>query len=388
MRAFVLSLLLSSALCAGEIHVPGDFPNVQSTIDAASPGDTILVHLSTTGPLVIDKPLTIVGDPLLSLFDGWPLFGGNCLAGTWQNPVTLAGSGSGTVILVNVVREASGVFDCFQQPAVIVGGGFSELHILDSKIHAPDSGISGSGFGSPAIDVDVPLLLVVNSDVKGGNDDVDACVSPFSTVPVLGHAGIKNPQGAVVVLDSKVEGGNGGFACFTWPDCHVPSTVLGLGVGGTGVVAQDLFTANSTVAGGDGSTLLVDIGGGNLVACNEYPDGADAEVGQLVPLSGFLEGSSIMPIGAPYDLTYAASGPLAALFVALAPSVPYLTAGAGWAFLDPSSLQSLGLVPVGGPHTLTFSIPFEPLLVGLEPAFQLLDVGPGLSRPVTSLILP
>jgi len=50
--ALVLAFSLALVPCAviaspGTIYVPGDYPTIQSAIDAASPGDTILVAAGT-----------------------------------------------------------------------------------------------------------------------------------------------------------------------------------------------------------------------------------------------------------------------------------------------------------------------------------------------------
>jgi hypothetical protein len=377
-----LLFLCSSQPAWSQIYVPGDYPDVQTAINAASAGDTIIVQLPETGPLVIDKALTIVGDPALKLYDGTADF--LCTL-PWPNPVTLAGPGSGSVALVNVNAVAYPVSDCVITPAPVVGTGFDELHIIGSNLHAPASGLSGSGYGAPGVSVDVPLVMVVDSVIVGGRDNVDQCGSLF---PVPGYPGIECPGGSVVVLDSEVHGGDGGLTCILSFDCPPGGSGSGLGPGGPAVVAHSLFAANSTLAGGIGSTLTLHPGGPGAVKCGKDLDGLAAEVSQLVLLPGVLQGSSVMHLGSTWSLTYLATGPLANLFLSLAPSAPFTIAGAGWAFLDPTTTLNLGPVATGVPQTLTFPIPLVPLLVGLEPSFQLLDGGHGLTRPVLSVILP
>ncbi len=46
---------------ADTIHVPWQFANLQDAINFADPGDVILVDGGTHGPIVVDRPLTIVG---------------------------------------------------------------------------------------------------------------------------------------------------------------------------------------------------------------------------------------------------------------------------------------------------------------------------------------
>ena len=228
--------MAAPALGAGEIHVPGDYPSVQDAINAASAGDTIIVQLASTGPLVIDKPLTIVGDPSLKLYSGsYP-----CVSGTWEHPVTLAGPGSGSVALVNVVAVNWPVLGCLFTPAPIVGTGFDELHIVSSNLQAPEAGLTGSGQGTPCIEVDVPTVFVVDSVVIGGNDDDDSapCYGWFPG-SLAGYPGIDNPTGTVIAMDSEVRGGDGGGAigpsgaiCLAAASCPPPP-------GGSGIAGGD-----------------------------------------------------------------------------------------------------------------------------------------------------
>ena len=97
--ACVATLSLTGG-AAAQITVPGDFPDPQSAVDAASPGDVIVIQGGTWTPaqfgskdpaLRIDKAITLVGDPP-------PTFE-PIVSGFGQQPPTilLEGPGSGRV---------------------------------------------------------------------------------------------------------------------------------------------------------------------------------------------------------------------------------------------------------------------------------------------------
>ena len=54
----------------------------------------------------------------------------------------MAGPGSGSVALVNVLALQYPVLDCAHTPAPVIGSGFDELHIVKSKLQSPASVMS------------------------------------------------------------------------------------------------------------------------------------------------------------------------------------------------------------------------------------------------------
>ena len=92
---FLASASLAAILAAGstpaQIEVPGDYATLQAAITAAAPGSTIVVTTPVLqGPIVIDKPLTIIGDPVANLGTEGPCFS------PIPVPIELAGPGGGT----------------------------------------------------------------------------------------------------------------------------------------------------------------------------------------------------------------------------------------------------------------------------------------------------
>ena len=167
-------LLLAVPSIGGEIHVPGDYPTLELAVAAALPGDVILADIPSPvpGPIVIDKPLTIVGAPLMWVND-------NCFSGA--GAFHLAGGGAGRVVIANAKTRSP---DCPQARGIVTGGGFEELHLIQADAEV-FTGFTGYGQAAPAVDVDnVPHVIVEDSSLRGGTDDSDHCTAfAFQSYP-------------------------------------------------------------------------------------------------------------------------------------------------------------------------------------------------------------
>lgn len=87
----VLVALLFGLPSRAQIFVPADQPTLQAAIDAAPAGGTIIVTTPIQQePVIIDRPVNIVGDPVVNVGDV-----GHC--GGARPAITLAGPGSGIV---------------------------------------------------------------------------------------------------------------------------------------------------------------------------------------------------------------------------------------------------------------------------------------------------
>lgn len=383
LRTLALVLLLSPPLVAGgKVVVPRDYPTLEAAVRACNPGDVVLVRTTTPQHgVTVDKPLTIVGDPLAVVYAG-AAFPYPCAdAAAFE----LAGPGYGTLTLSNVEILPAG--DCFDPPAGIEGGGFDELHIHDSRIRAGRAGSGGTGRGAPGIAVDVPFLQIVGSFVSGQNPDAESC---SNRLPDEREAGIDAPASTVLMLDSLVVGGGWGKLCCEY--CFCPPHIGGLGgSGGDGVIAYRLFETNSVQLGGRGSTYVAYPGlepEGGGVPCGKQPDGTGFAVHQHVALANDAYGSGPMRLGRTWDLGWNTPGPAAALLASFDPTPPTLVAGMGWVFSSAATTFLVGVVPAGGPRTLALPIPARPGLVGVPIVLQLFDATSGLTRPVSSVIVP
>lgn len=358
---------------AAEIHVPGDHPTLQAAIDAASPGDVILVSINSD-PVVVDKPLTILGDPVFDIKV-------SCMGSTGIHGFRLAGPGIGRVVIGNVTSTTG---DCFQPGSSIGGGGFEELHVFNATF-IPKPLLSGQARGSSSIKVDVPLILVEGSDIVGGKADADDCYMDGSLYDDVTYA-IEAPASTVTILDSKISGGGPAlfYCCDCCNECSCPPVLPKGGEGGNGVVANDVFVdAASVVTGGTGSTFEVVVPG---LTCAKKPDGLAFIAGAVHQLPGNIDGSGATPLGGTFTLTFDVPGPLAVLFFSTAVGAPALIPGAGYAYLASPVLA--GPVPTGAPQSVAFAVPAVPALLGLEGGFQIFDVTLGLTAPAVGVLGP
>jgi len=362
-----------SSAGGGVLNVPGDYADLQEAIYRALPGDTILVHGGVWGPLTIDKPLTLLGNarPLIQ-GDGTPPY-------DFSPPITLAGPGWGDVVLADL--EIGGTIHGYAYTATssrpgIEGGGFAELHIVDSHVEGPRwVGLTGLGLGVPAIDVHVPFLVIERSFVKGARTDTD---DTFMTMGVDGAPGVLAGD-TVVLLDSTVEGGDSG-------EFRYPSSSCGFGCpggrGGPGILCSTLYHAGSTIRGGAGAIWTTD----SWTPCCQDQGGEPMVVGAEIELANELTGPGEMSVGRSYSLQAQAQGPAAVLFASLGLNPPRLLPSMGQLFLDLGTLVRLGAVST--PGEVAIRVPLDPDLLGLEVAFQLLDPTTGLTRPVVAVAHP
>ena len=268
----VLLGLTAASIEAGQIHVPGDYVVLQDAIDAALPGDVILIDGGSHPPVVIDTPVYLVGyasnRPLLR-----PYLAGEAPPGGQQPPVHLSGPGLEGVTLSGI--DIGGATDggwFFDNVPAITGGGFDELRLLHCDVRAPgwDGATGTEPVARPALDVDVSYLLVEDSTVVGGVAVTDF----FWADPDVpgGGAGIRC-TGDVAVFDSTVRGGPGLDVTFD-DGLFAPDGCDGVtgGRGGPGIVTSGkLYRGRSTIQGGPGADIDLEIQGVTFDLCTLEP---------------------------------------------------------------------------------------------------------------------
>lgn len=381
-RAPFVSLAFLAALGlparAKDLEVPSQYPTIQHALDAAAPYDTIHVQGGVYTPVVVKTPVRIVGHGPVTIRNDVSSFAPQ------PHNVSLAGPGYGTVEIVSLTLAGvtSGFFTA-QQGSRIAGTGFSELHLHECVLAEPTwTGLTGIGFGAPAVAVQVPHVLVSRSAVVGGSTGTDLSVG----LPAFnGPAGIVNANGTVSVFDSVVVGGKGTSA--NYPPGFLPPSLPSptfTGKGGAGVIAREVFHAGSAILGGAGAHLYE-----LFVYKGQQPPGPPIVAPTTVAFPNTLTDAGVPQPGEKWFLTWTGASPVGVLLLTSHPVKPYFVAGLGWSFTDFSDFHLVEAVPSGSlPHTGSLTIPPDPAVVGAEFVAQLWDPQTGLGRPIVRAIVP
>jgi len=299
--SILMAAFLFAAPLQAQVHVPGTYATLQAAIDAVVPGTVIVVHGGTHLSIVINKPLTIIGksSPLISAVS-------KTTPGVLDPSIMLAGTGSGVVTLIGL-RTSGSLQEGYighARPGIL-GSGFDQLRILQCNI-AGSGAISGGGtealYGSHAIEVTIPYVLIEDSIVTGGST-----VHTFVGIPApSGSTGILAPASTVTLLDSQVIGGrvhDNAWNPFYGP-CPMNCGEIQGGAGGAGLVAAEMYQANSSVAGGQGASFYCPPIG---PICMK-PDGVALTVPMVTNLSNDLTGSGLLELGFPFDMSWTSLG--------------------------------------------------------------------------------
>ncbi len=394
----LLLLGLSSPATAGIIVVPADQPTLQAAINAASPGETILIQTSVdqhigVGLLTVDKPLIIIGDPVCNILVDYLHPGG----------VSLQGPGSGELTLVNttigyVHGDSNGA-------PLVFGGGFDTVRLVGCSIRHDNLFPTGAlTLVYPAVDLlAVPLVVIVDSELLGGPAGTDSCQPTGSTFNI-GQPGLQAPQASVFVTNSTISGGRGGTSQTTSAPCDLPSW---RGKGGDGIVAAEAHVWDSTIAGGAGADWYSYHSGvcdfGSLVACGSQPDGQPLVITGATVVGGsrLQQSSAEIDLGSTWSLSWDGSTPglapdlsgcsgscLGYLYMAFAAPAQPLSLGAGYVYLDPGQAFLYGVFPPAASSQLDFQVPLVTSLIGLPLTSQVLLGNGELSGATFGILVP
>lgn len=375
------------------VHVPDDFTDLQDAIDAAAPGDRIVVHGGTYPAITIDKPLTLIGDPAPRIENGGTI---QPAYAEWQAPIRLRGPGSGRVVLCNLVvhgGDLDGSSGTRLTEAAIDGERFDEVLVFDCDVMAGSWLHPTNAGGAAGIQLRlVDFLLVSGSAVRASNNVNTGLTGSCTFGGPNGWSGILSYSSTTtILLDSFVQGGGSDPVCANQacPPQLIGHTWPGAAAGGRAVSTGLLLHANSTMLSGEGALYFIKDARGNLIPCGQAPQlpPVHTTIG-AVELPAGLETTGPPPrVGGTWTMALdpAPKGLLVATReVALA---PVETPPLGWVFVDlaPGPRWFLN-APVEGTGTIAFGS--SEALIGMTLTAQLLDASGQLSRPVMCCLRP
>lgn len=374
----LLTAALTSTAGAQTVHVvgPGGFPQIQPAINAASPGDVVVVQAGTYDAFTLTKDLTLTAAP-------------------------------GAVVDVQTTTIFTNSVTIVQPPgmATVTGLRFRTLlyaaaqtRVLGGTVHFADCAFESSPGFMPAL----PALVVQNANVA-----LQRCVVLGGGVPTTTGGGsgagcnaMTVDSGTVAATDSLFLGGNihwdflghGGHAiAASAADVHLANCiVIGGGndplisyhVPGSGVhveAGSRVWLADCQVVGGDGRT----VGGGaaveNLgttpvvVARSTLLGGPGAPIGPSVigplttgPLLGLSGTTAPITLGAAWTVGYRAAPATPVLVLAserIEPSSSPLVAEPVWLPTNAFVVAAAGVTDASGVVAFAFAVPPTPSLL-------------------------
>lgn len=387
-RCLVLACGLSPLARAAQILVPADQPTLAAALAVAAPHDVIVVRTDVwQANVLITKPVTIVGDPVVKIFI--PDQACQQRAG-----VELAGPGEGNVTIANAYVLPA--FDCYIPPAPIGGSGFSSLFLYEVVIPPPLAGTTGTGKGTEGLRTHgIPFVALERCTVFSAQNNTDSC-SEGGAVQLganVNHAAVDVGQGELLVLDSLLHGGHGGKLCSIHALFGCPGGLATAGgEGASAVKAGALYASNSAITAGTGSTYLAwpgleDFGTPNV--CWVYGSHPAVIAGASTMLgSGFSSSAAPTP-GAAWPVDYSLPSGVSYALFSFGPGAPLAVPGLGTAFVDPATFVPLGMLSAsGGAGSVSYNVPNDATLLGLGVCLQPLHATQGLFRPVAAVVVP
>lgn len=281
----------------------------QGWIDSAVAGSVLRVPAGNWSPIVIDKPLTLIGDDG-AFFESRTAF---------PPVIELAGQGTGKVTLVNL-GVGGNIEGCWANTMAggITGGGFETLEVFECDIAAPEYlcvADSGSA-GGPGISVTIGHVLVVQSNVRASWGRGRFCEQD------RGAAGIDAPSSLVEIYDSTIAGSSFIDPCFDSssvpPTCPDPSLVAL--ASGPGIRAGVLRGEGNVVTGGGATTWRsftqtgVNFWEGEWADCGTGADGGGILASRVFSYAHDLDVTGSPTVGGTLALSWTVPRPLSALY--------------------------------------------------------------------------
>lgn len=368
---FLASLFIACALPAQIFVVDplggGTHTDLQAAINAAPAGAIIQVLGGTYGPLVITRSVTVLGVNTPHLRS--PPFSGS---GQQPPAIRLQGTGSETAVFagLDIGGQCGGLWN-FAGPGV-ASTGFARVAIYDSAVRGHVwTQANGVAWGASAIVADGTTLHVARCVVAASASESGV----FDVWAPSGAAAIAAPSASLVLLHSTVNGGDAGSTRFFFQPSTVPCPCGTAGLGGTGVVAANVFTSGSIVTGGSGSPVLFGVPGPTLpTPWGQQPGGVPFAASTVVTtLPATLAQTAPLRLGAVYSIGFVPSNALSLLLIGNPAPWPVAAAGVQFVAVDLAQPIAIEFVPA---TATSWSLPVPPMpgLLGFELAEQRFDL--------------
>lgn len=249
MSRSLMLLALSASTAQADVLVVGPpesglaFHSIQAAVDAAAPGDLILVRAGVyTEPLVIDAPLTLMGEPGVEVELHGTLFVTGIAEGE-QLLIAQLEVHAPDELVAAWVTASEGVVR-FQDVAIVGGRGRTL------------SGDASDGADGVRV-FDCRALAFTDCGLYGGRGGGDGLTMPFG-----GHGGhaLVTTGSPLALHGCLLAGGDGGPA-----DTFGPTTAGGNGGDACRIESFGAFVAGCTLRGGDGGSGSIYGSGGDCV---------------------------------------------------------------------------------------------------------------------------
>ncbi len=233
-------VLLALPATAATLEVPGDHATVQAAVNAASPGDVVLVTSSVGGSVTIDKDLTLHGAGMYDVVLTGP-----------TAPVLRIGGGA-IVTVRHLVIDGG-----HARRAVEVLGSGTEAWLDHVVVRQGSIGEGGAGIRvRNDASVTVDRSLICDNEATGSNNHGGGVFVETRGTFTLTHS---------VVLDNRAPDDRGGGVRVTGPTVLTNNTFTGnrAETAGAAVYTYDATTTltDNIVLGNDSNNFVVGMGG-------------------------------------------------------------------------------------------------------------------------------